>query len=83
MLSKSLGSGHQYVAPQVEAHPYHPGDTFLLCSDGVTDVYRDSSLKLKLESGISAKELVDAAVAAAGRDNTTAVIVQVPAESAG
>ena len=76
ILNKSLGSGHQYVEPQVESFPCLPGDSFLLCTDGVTDVYRDETLGNRLGEGKTASEIVDGAVAASGKDNTTAVVVR-------
>ena len=79
LLQKALGAGHQFVEPQVGAVACEPGDTFLLCTDGVVDGLRDQQLEEMLRAPAAAnpaQEIVAAAVAAAGRDNTTAIVVQ-------
>jgi len=77
-LQKALGAGHQFVDPQVGAVGYEPGDRFLLCTDGVTDGLFNATLgDLASASGASAKQIVDAAVKGSGRDNATAMIVEV------
>ena len=82
-LQKALGAGHQFVDPQVGAVAYEPGDTFLLCTDGLIDGLYDAQLlemvrapQTDAESN-PAQRLVRAAVALAGRDNTTALLVEV------
>ncbi len=77
VLNKSLGSGHQYVEPQVGSYPCEAGDAYLLCTDGVTDVFWDKTLTERLASGATADEIVSGAVSASGKDNTTAVVVRV------
>lgn len=79
VLQKSLGGGHQFVEPQVGAVPLSAGDRFLLCTDGVTDGLYDDRIEecLRESRGEPAKDLVRLAVQASGRDNATAVIVEV------
>jgi len=84
VLQKALGAGNQFVTPQVGAVHFEPDDRFLLCTDGVVDGFRDELLLDHLRSpGISttgksaAHQLVDAAVQSSGRDNTTALVVEV------
>ncbi|MEO7319639.1 MAG: protein phosphatase 2C domain-containing protein [Chthoniobacteraceae bacterium] len=82
VLQKALGAGNQFVTPQVGAVLFEPGDRFLLCTDGVVDGFRDELLLDHLRSPVSdgkslAQNLVDAAVQASGRDNTTALVVEV------
>jgi len=79
VLQRALGAGNQFVDPQVGAICCEPGDRFLLCTDGVVDGLYDSQLRDLLGSGNAnpAQSLVREAVAASGRDNTTAVVVQV------
>lgn len=84
VLQKALGAGNQFVTPQVGAVLYEPGDRFLLCTDGVIDGFRDELLleQLNLPADASpeksaAHSLVQAAVQASGRDNTTALVVSV------
>lgn len=61
--------------------PVIEDSTLLLCSDGVTSELRDGTIARLLESGMGAQEtaeaLITAAVNAGGRDNATAVVLQV------
>jgi len=58
-----------------------PKDLFLLCSDGLTDMLDDDSIKKALAFPVSLSEkvglLVDGAIAAGGKDNVTVVLCQV------
>lgn len=60
--------------------PFLPGDTILVCSDGLTDMISTATISAILLQKISltekAKELVAAANEAGGNDNITAVLVQ-------
>jgi protein phosphatase len=53
----------------------------LICSDGLTKELDDERIRLHLSAGLSArvtaKALVDAALAAGGRDNVTTIVVDV------
>ena len=56
------------------------GDTFLLCSDGLTDMVDDADILEALSSGTSehrAQTLVELALAAGGRDNVTVLVASV------
>lgn len=83
VLQKALGGGNQFVDPQVGAVGYEPGDMFLLCTDGLTeglyshhivDILRPADAARL--SADPASTLVDEAIANDGRDNTTALVVQ-------
>ena len=82
VLQKALGGGNQFVDPQVGAVAYEPGDTFLLCTDGLTEgLYNHQLVELlrtpeSAAGGDTAHRLVDAALANDGRDNTTALVIQ-------
>lgn len=58
-----------------------PGDIFLLCSDGLTDMLGDEEIARILESnkGVArqADSLVNEALDAGGRDNVTVVIIRI------
>jgi PPM family protein phosphatase len=58
-----------------------PNDLFLLCSDGLTDMLDDDSLRKALAFPVSLGEkvglLIDGALAAGGKDNVTVVLCQV------
>lgn len=81
VLQKALGGENRYVDPQVGAVACQPGDTFLLCSDGLIEGLYDHQivevLSVKKAGFNPAKTLVESAVLGDGRDNTTAVVVRV------
>jgi len=84
VLQRALGAGNQFVEPQVGAVNCEPGDIFLLCTDGVVEGLYDSHLADMLVRPASvpadwnpAQQLVTTSVENAGRDNTTAVVVEV------
>ena len=80
VLQKALGATHQFVDPQVGAVGLEPGDRFLLCTDGVTDGLYDDRLEEILRNGVredAAPALVREAVQASGRDNSTALVVDI------
>jgi PPM family protein phosphatase len=83
-LQKALGGGNQFVDPQVGAVACEPGDMFLLCTDGVVDALYDNQLfdMLRRPDAVEAaanpaKRLVDASVERVGRDNTTALVIEI------
>lgn len=61
--------------------PLRSGLRLLLCSDGLTKELSDDRIRLHLAAGLSAAEtasaLVDAALAAGGRDNVTTIVIDV------
>jgi serine/threonine protein phosphatase PrpC len=83
-LQKALGGGNQFVEPQIGGVAYEPGDLFLLCSDGLVDGLYDHQLFELLRNpepallGLHpAQRLVEASLERSGRDNTTALVVEV------
>ncbi len=83
-LSKALGAGHQFVDPQVGAVGLEPGDQFILCTDGVVDGLFDRQIhRLLHDPGTREKalppapRLVQAAVDLSGKDNTTAMVLEI------
>jgi protein phosphatase len=83
VLQKALGGANQFVDPQVGAVACERGDFFLLCSDGLTEGLYDHYLvdilraAAKDEKINPAQLLVNESVKNDGRDNTTALVVQV------
>jgi serine/threonine protein phosphatase PrpC len=82
-INKALGfeasiKGDDYI--ETGESPFLPGDTILLCSDGLSDMIGNSSIASVLSStkslSVKAKALVDAANEAGGKDNITVVLVQ-------
>ena len=85
-LQQALGAGHQILEPHIGAVGHRPGDRFLICSDGLVDGLWDrriEELLLETRSGDPeanhAQALVNEAVEASGRDNTTAVVIDIAA----
>lgn len=58
-----------------------PGDLFLLCSDGLTDMVEDSLIQMCLESNMDIKEkaekLIHEANASGGKDNISTVLAEI------
>lgn len=84
-LQQALGAGHQFIDPHIGAVAHRPGDRFLICSDGLTDGLWDRHIEELLRAGVPpdtssarnhAQRLVEESVQASGRDNTTAVVVE-------
>lgn len=84
VLQQALGGGNQFVEPQIGAVACEPGDVFLLCTDGVTGGLYDHRLTDLLRASVTdnagdnpARQLVEESVKQDGRDNTTALVIQV------
>ena len=84
ILNQALGAGHQTVDPHLGAVGCQPGDRFLLCTDGVIDGLWDARLaeylSLPSDAGTGsslAQHIVGKAVEESGRDNSTAVVVEI------
>jgi PPM family protein phosphatase len=61
--------------------PVRRGLRLLICSDGLTKEVSDDRLRMHMAAGMNSSEtagaLIDAALAAGGRDNVTAIVVDV------
>lgn len=83
-INKALGFEEDITAAddfiETGESPFLSGDLLLLCSDGLTDMISSGTIVSVLTSDKSlaakAKALVDAANAAGGNDNITAVLVE-------
>jgi protein phosphatase len=71
------------VLLEVHDHIVEAGDTYLLCSDGLSDLVADAQIVNILQQPLPppqrAQRLIDAANAAGGRDNITVLLVDVGA----
>jgi serine/threonine protein phosphatase PrpC len=83
-LQQALGAGHQILEPHIGAIGHRPGDRFLICSDGLVDGLWDRRISELLRETRTvdtdanhAQVLVNEAVEASGRDNTTAVVIDI------
>ena len=58
----------------------HPGDRYVLCSDGLSTMLGDPQIQAIVAGNLrldgAAQALVEAANAAGGRDNVTAVVIE-------
>ncbi len=80
VITRAIGTGAE-VVPDVDHVEVHPGDLFLLASDGLTKEIGDAELaellaRTEPEQTI-AEALLDAALAAGGRDNITCILVRI------
>ena len=87
-LQQVLGAGHQFVDPHIGAVEFAPGDRFVFCSDGLIDGLWDREVDelirtppAELAERTPAQRLVEEAVTKSGRDNTTAVVVEIRSAS--
>jgi protein phosphatase len=68
------------VLLETHLHEVHPGDLYLLCSDGLSDMLDDASLAQLLQMheslAATAQRLVDAANDAGGKDNISLVLAR-------
>lgn len=80
VITRALGF-HDEPLPDIWRVPVRAGMRLLICSDGLTKELADDRLRLHLAAGMPAGEtasaLVDAALAAGGRDNVTVVVLDV------
>jgi PPM family protein phosphatase len=81
LIYRSLGAGHRSIEVDIFYETIQPGDTFLLCSDGLWEMVRPQDLKRTLSQQASPQKICDALIAMAndsgGEDNITAVVVHV------
>jgi protein phosphatase len=77
IITRAIGP-RAAVLPTINWDKWVEGDTYILCSDGLTDMIDDDKIEgiLKSESDIVkiADALADAAIAAGGKDNTSVVV---------
>jgi protein phosphatase len=82
VLQRALGGQNQFVTPHTGAVKCERGDFFLICTDGLYEGLFDHALVELLRADANkltttAALLVDASVQNSGRDNTTAVVVEI------
>lgn len=80
LVTRALGV-EDTVMLEVNEHRVEPGDIYLMCSDGLSDMIQDEAIAKILQNGISltqmAAELVASANESGGRDNITVLLTQV------
>ena len=84
LVTRALGVEGQVVL-EVHEHTVLPGDVYMMCSDGLSDMVSDPAIakivSLDAELEVVAEELIAVANANGGRDNIS-VLLAVAAESA-
>ena len=82
-LTQHLGviSDEYQIMPYQNAIEFKPGDRYLLCSDGVTDMLTDieitNILSQNANSHTTVEWLLEGALSAGGKDNITAILCDV------
>jgi serine/threonine protein phosphatase PrpC len=84
IITRALGPEPE-VEVETLTYPARDGDVYLLCSDGLTSMVPEEEVAaiLRRRSSLeqAARELVDAANRAGGRDNITVILVRLGRES--
>jgi len=79
MLTRALGV-EEVVRVDMHEHAVEPGDLYLMCSDGLTDMMTDKEIALVLtqhsQLALMATELVNQCNLNGGRDNISVLLVQ-------
>jgi PPM family protein phosphatase len=80
LLLRAL-DGRSAAEPDLSVHDAMPGDRYLLCSDGLSGVVSDETLRDTLEAvadpEAATRELIDLANAGGGPDNITCIVADV------
>ena len=84
MIVRAIGL-KEFVEPEVHTVRGFPGDIFLLCTDGLTDMVDDFSIRAVFEAyeddlDAIVEHLVTMANDRGGRDNITALLVRIGAD---
>lgn len=80
LLLQAIGPGAS-VKPVIRSHPYHPGDLYLLCTDGLHGAASDSAIAHILQQSAahtleqSCLDLIALAKQNGSRDNITALLL--------
>jgi protein phosphatase len=80
-VTRALGV-ESTVEVEVQEEPVKPGDTYLLCSDGLTDMVEDEDIHLTISTFNAnlqtvAEQLVELANENGGRDNVTVTLADI------
>jgi protein phosphatase/serine/threonine-protein phosphatase Stp1 len=76
VITRAIGSQEDLDLDKV-SNRLMPGDRFLLCSDGLCKTLTDADIAALLASSEPTLQLIEAALANQGRDNITAVAIEV------
>src|SRR6476469_8800938 len=81
LVTRALGIDPT-VEPELHVYETQVGDTYLLCSDGLSDMVEDEEIRvtlvtLKSNPSLTVQQLVQAANDNGGRDNISAMLIRV------
>jgi PPM family protein phosphatase len=81
LVTRALGIDPT-VEPEIHVYETQLGDTYLLCSDGLSDMVEDEEIRLTLVTlrsnpSLTVQQLVQAANDNGGRDNISAMLIRV------
>ncbi|MFC7338619.1 PP2C family protein-serine/threonine phosphatase [Haloferula chungangensis] len=77
VLNRVLGGKTESIEAQTGRVGYESGDRFLICSDGLVDGMWDKRIDEMGRGELNARTLVDFAIGESGRDNTTAMLIEI------
>ncbi len=88
ILNQALGGNIQKLDPQIGSVDYLPGDRFALCTDGVTDGISNRRIHTLIDSPPSnlaelspVERIIKDSIDESGRDNLTAITIEVKSRS--
>src|SRR5689334_14400307 len=81
LVTRALGIDPT-VEPEIHVYETQPDDTYLLCSDGLSDMVEDEEIRLTLitlrqNPSLTVQQLVQAANDNGGRDNISAMLIRI------
>jgi PPM family protein phosphatase len=81
LVTRALGIDPS-VEPEVHVYETQPDDTYLVCSDGLSDMVEDEEIRLTLitlksNPNLTVQQLVQAANDNGGRDNISAMLIRI------
>ena len=79
IITNCIGGGctSSYIDVVKMTDDIRPGDIYLLCSDGLTDMVRDARISRLLADGANANLLCEAAIERGGLDNVSACVITI------
>ncbi len=79
ILTNCIGGGslHSYLDIYEFTDDVLPGDVYMLCSDGLSDMVPDADIERMMSDGATANDLCEAAIVAGGYDNVSVCIFKV------
>jgi serine/threonine protein phosphatase PrpC len=81
LVTRALGIDPT-VEPEIHEYDTRPGDIYLLCSDGLSDMVSDEDIGMALQAlganlNLAAQQLVQMANDNGGRDNISVILIKV------